>query len=303
MSPSERRDDWWELRLRPDPGSSEQAAEVLLGFVPAGLFEDGGELVVYLPNAESAGTVGRSASAVGSVSLRPVAESAWRRWREHFVPVRIGERLEVVPLPDAADTKPDPRCRAAAQTGGVSGQPLQVFLEPGAAFGTGEHPTTAACLRYLERVVRPGFEVLDVGTGSGVLAVAAALLGASRVLAVDSDPASCRAAGRNLALNPGAGESVTVLQADAKDLLADRGDAVPRQRFDLLTANLHSTLLKLLAGGCARAARAHGWLVASGIGWENRLDVEAALAAAGFSVRGRTVEAGWVTVLARRRGG
>lgn len=285
---------WWELRLRPDPGSFERAAGTLLDVAPSGLVEEGGELIAYLPDAASAYRAGLEVSPDGGVRIRPVQEADWSRWRQHFAPVQVGETLRVVPVPEGPDD---------TGTTEEAPAPTEVHIEPGAAFGTGEHPTTAACLRYLERLVRPGVRVLDVGTGSGVLAIAAALLGAGHVLAVDSDSVACRAVAHNLTLNPAAGRSVEVLEVDALDLLRPEGATSVRGTFDIITANLSSALLRLLAGGIAMALCPAGRLVASGLSWENRLEVEHALGAAGLCVYGRTVEAGWVTILAHARGG
>jgi len=262
------------------------AAERLLALCPSGLVEEPDELTVYFPAADLARRAAVKVKANGDVALRPLAESSWGKWRSSFRTVAVSERLQVVPVYEAG-------------AGPGTGAAITVLIEPGLAFGTGEHPTTLACLRYLERVVRPGHCVLDVGTGSGILAVAAALLGASEVVAIDLDPMACRAARTNLDLNPGAVGRVDVTEADAV-LWLNRADA-PQAR--VVTANLTSALLTLLAPGLARATAPGGWLIASGISWEERPGVEDALFRSGFGISGRTLEAGWATILAVRKGG
>ena len=114
-------------------------------------------------------------------------ESDWREsWKKHFGVQRIGRALVVKPSWTQYRLK---------------GGEIVIEIDPGMAFGTGQHPTTAMCLRALEELVRPGMRVLDLGCGSGILAIAAAKLGAARVLALDIDPNAVRAARENAAAN------------------------------------------------------------------------------------------------------
>jgi ribosomal protein L11 methyltransferase len=118
---------------------------------------------------------------------RFVADEDWANaWREHFHPMRIGRRLLVAPTWEAVQPR--------------SGE-LVLRLDPGMAFGTGTHASTVLCLRALEELIRPGCTVLDVGTGSGILAVAAAMLGAGAVTALDIDPLAVRIARQNVVVN------------------------------------------------------------------------------------------------------
>jgi len=322
MNEDARGEEWWELRLRPRAGRAEDARALLLELCPAGFVEEQDEFAVYLPDVPAALRACRLACSLGHAGLRPVRSSSWARWQDSFEPVTIGERMRIVPVSGAS-----PDTGRAAQVGrwGAAGC-IELFLEPGPAFGTGEHPTTAACLRYLDRVVRPEDRVVDVGTGSGILAIAAALLGAAQVLAVDVDPVACRVARRNLLLNPAASGAVTVLQANATHLLGQQDPGRPPAgpgdpdaqaaegllgpgagllgpgAADVVAANLTSALIRLLAQGLARITRSGGWLIASGLSWGNRPGVEAALRQASFDVQARTVEAGWATVLFQRGG-
>jgi len=126
---------------------------------------------------------------------RRLRESSWRdSWKKHFGVQRVGRALVVAP------SWVRYRLKDGAQTGGRLPETL-IRIDPGMAFGTGQHPTTAMCLRALEDLVRPGMRVLDLGCGSGILAIAAAKLGAARVLALDIDPLAVKATRQNAAAN------------------------------------------------------------------------------------------------------
>lgn len=200
------------------------------------------------------------------------------RWRAEHPPRRVG-RLLIAP------TGVDPT--------GARGEDLVLRLEPGVAFGTAEHATTRACLRFLANSVRGGDRVLDLGTGSGILAIAAALLGAGRVLAVDADPLACDAARRNVTVN-GVGRRVRVrrLEVGARDL-GSLG------RHDVVAANLQAPILLSLMPGLAGALRREGWLVLSGVVGEERTGVVAAARSAGLSAVEEATEGGWWTGLLR----
>jgi ribosomal protein L11 methyltransferase len=136
---------------------------------------------------------------------------------------------------------------------------LVVRITPGAAFGGADHPTTRACLELLEPRVQPGDRVLDVGTGSGVLAIAAALLGAAHVTAIEADPLACREARANVALNEVA-DRVDVVEARARPgFLPGEGP------FDAVTANLEGAHLLPLLPTLASAVVPGGWLAVGGL--------------------------------------
>ncbi len=127
------------------------------------------------------------------------------------------------------------------------------------AFGTGTHPTTRLCLRALEELVIPGQRVIDLGCGSGLLAIAAARLGARRVLAYDNDPQAVEVAQRNVILNRVEGQ-VQTLHGSLQDILTARSPA------DLLVANILAKVLgNMLEEGLADSVKGGGWLILSGI--------------------------------------
>ena len=166
-------------------------------------------------------------------------------WRSHFQPQLIGERL-LIKLPDQS-------CSQGADR-------LCIDLEPGMAFGTGLHETTRRCLLCLEELIRPGDHVLDMGTGSGILAIAAARLGAGRVLSLDNDPVAVSVAQENVSLN-GLRQVIEVAQGSL-DFLSS-GEAL---HFDGILVNIISeVILEMVQGGLVSFLKPMGWLVASGI--------------------------------------
>ncbi|MCH7531975.1 MAG: 50S ribosomal protein L11 methyltransferase [Gemmatimonadetes bacterium] len=165
-------------------------------------------------------------------------------WKRGLAPRRITDRLVV--RPSWTDFRAGP-------------EDLVIVLDPGMAFGTAEHGTTRGCLRLLDRAVSPGDRLLDVGAGSGILSVAAVLLGAAHVTAVESDELSAEALHANLQNNGGTDRVAVLIEwADAEKLEA-------WGPVDGLVANLETGLLRPLIGGFRAAVRPGGWLVLSGI--------------------------------------
>ncbi|MHB8417559.1 MAG: 50S ribosomal protein L11 methyltransferase [Myxococcales bacterium] len=201
-------------------------------------------------------------SEVGPIEEEPWAES----WKRHFHPLRLG-RLHVVP---PWEDQPTPEgCR-------------RLVLEPGMAFGTGAHETTALCLEAIDGWLaeRPQATLLDVGTGSGILAIAASLLGASRVLATDDDPVALRTAGENAGRN---GASVEMALAGQE----------PPGRFDLVVANIHANTLIALAPVLRERLAPGGRLLLSGL-LANQADEVAAAFSPPLRELPRRERGGWV---------
>lgn len=181
-----------------------------------------------------------------SLSEREMDEEDWANaWKRYFTATRVGRRLVIKPTWEPYSLRP---------------RDVVIELDPGMAFGTGDHPTTRACLRALERLVRPGDRVLDLGTGSGILAIAAAKLGAGAVLALDLDAMAVEAARANCVSN-GVSAVVTVVQGSLEALRA--GGSPP---VDLALANLTSQLHLELAAALLEAVRPGGHVVAAGVG-------------------------------------
>jgi ribosomal protein L11 methyltransferase len=211
-----------------------------------------------------------SARAAGLASPPPfsvgrVEDDDWvRRARAQFMPLAIGERLWIVPSwLEAPDTRP-----------------AVVRLDPGMAFGTGTHPSTRLVLRFLERVLCGGERVLDYGCGSGILAIAAAKLGAAEVAAVDLDPLALKVTGGNAHAN-----EVMVGVSTPEALLP--GD------YDVVVANILANPLMRLAPMLAARVGTRGKLALSGILEAQAQDVAAAYRPA-FDLRVGATEEGWV---------
>ncbi len=216
---------------------------------------------------------------------RPVAEADWAEaWKANFRPLRLGRRLLVVP---------------AWLTGEARPGDVVVRLDPGMAFGTGTHPTTQLCLLAIEKHLRPGMPVIDLGTGSGILAIAAAQLGASAVLALDIDEEAVRVAGENVVANGVAGR-VRVARGSLAEVLA--GAYGPEwTHAPLVVANILARVIAtLLEGGLARVVAPGGLLVASGILEGQAYQVNAALRLAGLAPVAQEHIEDWVAILAQR---
>jgi ribosomal protein L11 methyltransferase len=212
-------------------------------------------------------------------TVREVQEEDWANaWKEHFHAHRVGERLVIKPTWREFEAEPGD---------------LLISLDPGMAFGTGLHPTTQLCLRALERLVEPNDRVLDVGTGSGILAVAAARLGASSVFAVDLDGIAIEAAWSNVDAN-GLRDLVHVRHGDAADL-PEAGT------FDVVVANIIARVIQASAASLARQLRPGGRLIASGVLVERRDDVAASLEAAGVAVFETPTDGDWCAIVGTRR--
>ena len=209
------------------------------------------------------------------ITIRFVEEADWANaWKQFFKPQRIGERLVVKPTWEPWEAEPGD---------------VVIHIDPGMAFGTGLHATTRLCLRALETRVTPGAHVADVGTGSGILAVAAALLGAARVSAVDVDPLAVRIARENVDLNAVHGV-VDVAEADAP----------PRGTFDIVVANILADVILGMAPALLSALPPGGLLIASGIIDSRAEDVRRGLQASGFAVEATASEGEWAAIFARR---
>jgi ribosomal protein L11 methyltransferase len=209
---------------------------------------------------------------VGELRVRPVEDRDWTEaWREGYRPQRIG-RLLILPSwldpPDGADA-------------------TVVRMDPGMAFGTGLHPTTRACLAWLQELAPMPARVLDVGSGSGILGIAALALGARLVDAVDTDEAAVAATRANAELN-GVAERLSVRPGSLEE------PAAPP--YPLVLANLVAAVLIELAPRLHAHTAAGGTLLASGIIAERGAEVEAALAAAGLACAERRTDGEWVSL-------
>lgn len=245
---------------------------------------------------------------VEPLSVRRIREEDWANaWKPFFPIIHVGERTVIVP---------------AWRRYRRRDHELVIRLDPGLAFGTGTHPTTQLCLRQVERVVRPGHRVLDVGTGSGILAIAAARAGAGYVLGVDIDPLAVDAARANVRRNR-LGRRVQIREGSAREVAlalgvpasiqpeGDRTDRRPVREtagrggpdgrsFDCAFANLTARVNTEIATWLAAVVHRGGLVVASGILAESAPAVIDAFAAAGLGVIDQQQDGDWVALVAQR---
>jgi len=287
--------DYLELSVAVRPEAVEAAAELLRRCAPAGVSieppyeaidEDGGvalrddapvRLRAWLPaggaSRDSAAALRRelrtlAASVVRPLRVRTVRDGSWAEaWKRHFPVLRVGL---IVVRPSWLAYRP--------RIGDVV-----IELDPGMAFGTGQHETTRMCLETLEERIMHGMNVLDVGCGSGILGIAAARLGAERVDAVDIDPIAVRATKENAARN---GVEAVVQAAEGSLGEAWPFAAPAAGRYDLVLANLSSRLVQELAALLGEALRPGGAALVSGLIAEQEAACRSALEGSG----GRVVE-------------
>ncbi|GHO94272.1 ribosomal protein L11 methyltransferase [Reticulibacter mediterranei] len=220
---------------------------------------------------------------VGNLETKSVNEEDWANaWKEHFHVTQIGKRIIIRPSWREYTPKDEE---------------VVITLDPGMAFGTGLHPTTRLCLEQVEQHTRPGMHVLDVGTGSGILALAAAKLGAEHVYAIDNSSVAVESATENAALN-GQSERIEVVLGTLDEETAQRMAG----QYDLVLANIIAHIIGSIAPQLAQVLAPDGLLIASGIIEARRQDAEAPLLEAGLElVEQRMIEDWMVLVLRKRR--
>ena len=207
-----------------------------------------------------------------------VAEQDWTEsWKAAFKPFRLGEHMLI--RPSWEDVEPR------------EGDHV-IEIDPGMAFGTGTHETTGMCVRLVEKYVKPGDRVIDIGTGTGILAIAAAHMGAKPVLATDLDAVAVRVAAENVRINGFEGV-IDVRCGDLLDVVQESGDVV--------IANIIADVIIMLARPVRERIADGGIFICSGISAERRRDVLDALAGAGFEVLDDLIEGEWCAMAARKR--
>lgn len=315
---------WLELSVTADPEAVEAISEVMSRYASGGVaieepyeLADDGQVALPIPGspatvrvyvpADAAGEEARQrieeglwhlrqigAGNISEISLRRLAESDWANaWKEHFHVTHLGRRTVIKPSWREYEPRADE---------------VVVELDPGMAFGTGLHPTTRNCVLALEETLSPGDRVLDVGTGSGILALAALKLGAARVLALDVSSVAVEAARANAEAN-GLAERIEVRLATLEGAAGEPFSPLPPDlavlgaeigTFDLVLANIIARVIAQLAPALVRATRPGGALIASGIIAERRHEAEEPLRAAGLREIRALVEGDWVTLVGKR---
>jgi len=217
---------------------------------------------------------------LASAAFREVADQDWvRAWMDDYPPLRFGASLWIVPW--NADTPPE--ALALGENATI------VRLDPGLAFGSGTHATTALCLEWLESLDPRGKSVLDVGCGSGILAIAALKLGAARAVGIDNDPQALVASHDNAERNEVAGRLDVFMPDDAADA-----------KYDIVVANILASALDALADSIASRVRPGGLLALSGI-LDGQQDELLARYAPWFDGLRVTKREDWLRIDGRRR--
>lgn len=295
-APHGARTRWIRVAVPLPESGSELLLTDALRAAGARLVErDGAVVVAWLPvppgsaaealAREVEGAI-RAVGVVGAVRWRwATADELAAHWSRDLTARQVTPRIRVVPH---APGEPEPFHPPA-------GDGVVVRLLPGGAFGTAEHPTTRGCLAFLERLVTPGARVLEVGAGSGVLAIAAARLGAWRVLALEADGVACHEARANVDLNGVAARvRVRKRRVTARTLRW-------RRRVPLVVANLPPADLFPLLPHLGATLRRGGRALVSGVPRSERAAAVALLAEGGLVVEEEVVEEGWWTATARRQ--
>lgn len=300
--------NWIEVTLRVDGEAAEAVVDLLQryghqgvsveqeGIMP-GLWEDHqieppkmlAVRAYFAADERAEDTKARLESALGHMSLmypmptpeyKSVADEDWAEaWKAHYHPIRIGQRLLIRPRWIEMELKPDD---------------VEIALDPGMAFGTGTHPSTQLCLEAIESLTQPGVNVLDMGTGSGILAIAAVKLGAAHVLAIDIDPVAVKVAEENATEN-GVAEKITAQTGSLESVI---GSA---RRFDLVVVNIISrVIIHMCENHLGETVRPGGKAIFSGVIDEQADEVEAALRKTGLEPYARRQQGDWVVIEARR---
>lgn len=223
-----------------DVGNADALLAILDDFLPTAVEERESGLRVFFATTETRDAA-LAALADARAAAVEVSDEDWaRRSQEGLAPVTVG-RITIFPNSESRIPNPDA---------------IQLVIPPSMAFGTGHHATTRLCLAGLQTIELPGKFVLDIGTGSGILAIAAVALGAAAAFGLDNDLDAIAAARENLALNPGKGP-IEFMVGDLHELAP--GDV------HVVTANLTGALFVREAGAVARALRARGVVIASGL--------------------------------------
>jgi ribosomal protein L11 methyltransferase len=272
---------WWAIDVRTSAGQRDSVGAWLVARTGQAVEErDDGTLVAFAADEEAVAALveelGRAVDAPVVIEPRRVESTDWStRWREGLGPRKLG-RLTIIPswLPEAS--APDP---------------LTIVLDPETAFGSGEHGSTRAALTLLSRLLQPGDRVIDLGSGSGILAIAAIKLGAARAIGIEIDPEANEVAARNAARN-GVSDRVEFLEGDAATLAPLVGPA------DLLLSNILRAVNTALLPVIVRALRPGGSAIFSGMEQPEAEEFRQTLTDAGFRLVQETLDAGWWGVAA-----
>lgn len=245
--------------------------------------EQGAELLSLIRDELSALKSRDKENAFGSleVSLSNVNEADWQNnWKQYFKPLYIGDNMVIKP---SWENLPEGESR------------IVIELDPESSFGTGQHATTQLCLENIEKNLKPGDRVLDLGCGSGILSIACALIGAESVTAVDIDDNSVKIAGKNLSKNGVPSDKFTLFCGNVidDDELVDKIGT----GYDFVCANIVSDILSAMSGKFGIFLKNGGTLVTSGIITERKEEICGIIESQGFSIENYKEKEGWVSAV------
>ncbi|WP_147532410.1 50S ribosomal protein L11 methyltransferase [Bacillus marasmi] len=271
----ERVDRFGEIyQLNPDDYPDEGV--IIKAYIPINSFL--GETVEEIKDAINNLILFNIDIGKNSVTISEVNEEEWATaWKKYYNPVKISERFTIVPTWE--DYTP------------VSSDELIIELDPGMAFGTGTHPTTVMCVQALERTVKKGDECIDVGTGTGVLSIAAAMLGSSKVTALDLDEVAVHSAILNIKLNK-VNDVVSVAQNNLLDGISEQ--------VDIVVANILAEVILRFTDDVAKVVKPGGYFIASGIIGQKKQQVKEAIEQVDFTIQETLVMEDWVAFIARK---
>lgn len=214
----------------------------------------------------------------GKVIIKSVNEEDWaNNWKKYYKPVRIGEHIVIKPIWEEYEKK---------------SEDIVIELDPGMAFGTGTHETTRMCAQALEKYVRPNHRVFDIGTGSGILAITAAKLGAKEVVAVDLDPVAVDSAKENIKFNDI--QNIKVIYGNLMDVVEGKANIV--------VANIIAEVIVMLTEDVKKFILPGGLFISSGIIRERKDDVIKKLEECGFDIIETNYDGEWVCVVSSLKG-
>jgi ribosomal protein L11 methyltransferase len=261
-------------QLNPDDYPEEGV--VVKAYLPVNSFL--GETVDEIKEAINSLTTYNIDIGHNKVTISEVNEEEWATaWKKYYNPVKISERFTIVPTWETYEK--------------VSTDELIIELDPGMAFGTGTHPTTVMCIQALEKTVKKGDAVIDVGTGSGVLSITAALLEANEIRAYDLDEVAVRQAQLNVKLNK-VSQTVTVSQNNLLNEVTAPADVI--------VANILAEIILRFVEDAYNLVKPGGYYITSGIIQPKKQDVKDALLGAGFEIVETLTMEDWVSFIAKR---
>jgi ribosomal protein L11 methyltransferase len=271
------REDWFGEVYELNPDDYPEEGVIIKAYLPVNSFL--GETVEEIKQAINNLLLYDIDIGKNKITISEVNEEEWATaWKKYYNPVKISEKFTIVPTWEVYEP--------------VSSDELIIELDPGMAFGTGTHPTTVMCIQALEKYVKPGDTVIDVGTGSGILSIAAAMLGAKSVRALDLDPVAVDSAKLNIKLNK-VQHIVTVSQNN----LLDRID----ERANIIVANILAEIILRFVDDAYRLLEKDGYFITSGIIQAKKQEVKDGLTAAGFVIEETLVMEDWVAFIAKKR--